>query len=87
MAIAILRRLHLTRTDSDVVLAGGIFRADDAPFLNRLADAVHRVAPRARLVRLRTAPLLGAALLGLEQLAPPPAALRRLRRELAARGD
>ena len=88
MAIAIIRRLHLTRKDPDVVLAGGIFRAHDAQFLNRLAGAVHRVAPRARLVPLRTRPVLGAALLGLEELGrPDPAALRRLRREFAARGD
>ena len=87
MAIAIIRRLHLTRMDPDVVLAGGSGRARDVEFLNRLADAVHRVAPRARLVPLRTPPLLGAALLGLEELDRPPAVLRRLRREFAARAD
>ena len=86
MAIAIIRRLHLTRTDPDVVLAGGIFRAEDPQFVDRLADAVHRVAPRARLVPLRTPPLLGAALLGLEELGnAEPAVLRRLRRQFAAR--
>jgi N-acetylglucosamine kinase-like BadF-type ATPase len=81
MAIAIVRRLRLTRTDPDVVLAGGIFRANDAEFLDRLASAVHRVAPTARLVPLRTPPLLGAALLGLEALpgGRRPAAIRRLR--------
>jgi len=88
MAIAIIRRLHLARTDLDVVLAGGIFRADDAEFFNRLASAVRRVAPRARLVSARTPPLLGAALLGLEAMedGPHPTALRRLRREFAERG-
>lgn len=86
MAIAIIRRLRLTRTDPDVVLAGGIFRAHDAQFIDRLAGAVHRVVPRARLVPLQTPPLLGAALLGLEELgSAEPAALRRVRRELAAR--
>jgi N-acetylglucosamine kinase-like BadF-type ATPase len=81
MAVAIIRRLRLARTDADVVLAGGIFRADDAEFLERLATAVHGVAPVARLVPLRTPPLLGAALLGLEALpgARRPAAIRRLR--------
>jgi N-acetylglucosamine kinase-like BadF-type ATPase len=81
MAIAIIRRLRLARTDPDVVLAGGIFRADDAVFLDRLASAVHGVAPGARLVPLRTPPLLGAALLGLEALpgGSRPAAIRRLR--------
>jgi N-acetylglucosamine kinase-like BadF-type ATPase len=88
MAVAIIRRLHLTRTDPDVVLAGGIFRAHDPQFIDRLAAAVHRVAPLARLVPLRTPPLLGAALLGLEALGRPnPAALQRLRREFAAKGD
>lgn len=81
MAIAIIRRLRLARTDLEVVLAGGIFRADDPAFLDRLAAAVHGVAPAARLVPLRTPPLLGAALLGLEQLpgGGRPAAMRRLR--------
>jgi N-acetylglucosamine kinase-like BadF-type ATPase len=89
MAIAIIRRLHLTRTDLDVVLAGGIFRADDSTFVDRLTKAVQRVAPRARLVALRTPPLLGAALHGLEEMddGRQPAALRRLRREFAERGD
>jgi N-acetylglucosamine kinase-like BadF-type ATPase len=89
MAIALIRRLRLARTDLDVVLAGGIFRAHDADFLDRLATAVLRVAPAARLVPLRTPPLLGAALLGLEELpgGRHPAATRRLREAFAAQVD
>jgi N-acetylglucosamine kinase-like BadF-type ATPase len=81
MANAIIRRLHLTRTDLDVVLAGGVFRSNDARLLDRLGDLVHRVAPAARLIPLRAPPLLGAALLGLEELADGrrPVAERRLR--------
>lgn len=89
MAIALIRRLRLARTDLDVVLAGGIFRADDAAFLERLTNGVHRVAPGARLVPLRTPPLLGAALLGLEAVpgARHRAAIRRLQEGFARLGD
>ena len=86
MAIATIRRLRIARTTLDLVLAGGIFRADDAVFLDRLATAVHAVAPDARLVPLRGAPLLGAALLGLEEFGGTrrAAAIRRLREDFAA---
>lgn len=89
MATTLIRRLRLARIDLDVVLAGGIFRADDPDFLDRLGTAVHAVARGARLVRLRTPPLLGAALLGLEELpgGRRPAAIRRLRAAFAAQVD
>ena len=87
MAVAIIRRLHLSRTDVEVVLAGGIFNAHDRPFLERLAGNVHRVAPRAQVKPMRVDPVLGAALLGLEQLRRQPGAgaLRRIRWEFATR--
>ena len=85
MAVAIVRRLHLTRTEVEVVLAGGIFKADDPSFVERLATNVHRVAPRAQVRSLRVDPVLGAALLGLEQLHPSPGAeaIARLREAFA----
>jgi len=89
MAIALIRRLRLARTDLDVVLAGGILRADDPEFLDRLGTAVRAVAPGARLIPLRTPPLLGAALLGLEELPGGRrlAAIRRLREAFTAQVD
>jgi N-acetylglucosamine kinase-like BadF-type ATPase len=68
MAAAALRRLHLLRRRPSVVLAGGIFRADDATFHGRIRDGVSRVAPGAGTVRLDAPPVLGAALLALDQL-------------------
>jgi N-acetylglucosamine kinase-like BadF-type ATPase len=87
MANAIIRRLRLARTDLDVVLAGGVFRSKDARLLDRLGDLVHRVAPAARLIPLDAPPLLGAGLLGLEELAGErrPASERRLRTAFAGR--
>jgi N-acetylglucosamine kinase-like BadF-type ATPase len=68
MATAIIRRLHLTRSDVDVTLAGGVFRAEDLVFEARIADAIHGVAPGARIHKLAAPPVLGAALLGLDRL-------------------
>lgn len=68
MAGAIIRRLNLTRRDSDVVMAGGIFNARDDDFEARIATGVHAVAPRASLRRSDAPPVLGAALLGLDRL-------------------
>lgn len=66
MAGAMLRRLHLTRLDPEVVLAGGVFRTDDGLFRGRIADGVTAIAPRARLVREAAPPVAGAALIGLD---------------------
>lgn len=74
MAAALLRRLHMTRLDPEVVLAGGVFRATDAAFYERLAAGLAKVAPHARTVRLTAPPVLGAALLGLDRLSPTGAA-------------
>jgi len=69
MAAALIRRLRLGRLDPDVVLAGGVFRAEDPAFHQRLATAVADAAPAARVVRLEAPPVLGSALLGLERFA------------------
>lgn len=82
MAGAMLRRLHLTRSDPDVVLGGGIFRTDEARFHERIRRGVAGIAPRARVVRLAAPPVAGAALLGLDLLtdgAIPPAVSRAVR--------
>ena len=91
MAVAIIRRLHLTRRDPAVVLAGGVFRAKDAVLEARIATGIHAVAPDAAVRRLDAPPVLGAALLGLDRLpdltpASRTAAEARLRAEVAAAG-
>ena len=69
MAIALIRRLRLARTDVEVVLAGSVFDADDPAFIEGLRERVISVARRATLVRLAAPPVAGAALLGLDRLA------------------
>ena len=77
MALAIVRRLHLTRLDVDVILAGGVFRAEDPVFEARVASGIHIGAPFARIHRLDAPPVLGAALLGIDRLAGLSSAARR----------
>ena len=88
MAIAMIRRVRMARGEFDVVLAGGVFANQDPPFYARLAEAIQRVAPGARMQPLRVRPLLGAGLLGLEQLNRPaaPGAASHLRRAFAELG-
>jgi N-acetylglucosamine kinase-like BadF-type ATPase len=68
-ANALIRRLHMTRLDVEVVLAGGVFRTDDALFYAALERQIRAVAPRATLVHLHWPPVTGAVLLGFDRLA------------------
>jgi N-acetylglucosamine kinase-like BadF-type ATPase len=68
MAGAMIRRLHLTRLDPEIVLGGGVFRTHDTAFRSRIEGGVQAIAPRARLVRSSAPPVAGAALLGLDAL-------------------
>ncbi|HEY5521488.1 MAG TPA: BadF/BadG/BcrA/BcrD ATPase family protein [Candidatus Limnocylindrales bacterium] len=69
MAGALIRRLHLTRLDVEVVLAGGVFRTRDEAFYERLHQGLLGAAPRARFVHLDSPPVAGAVLLALDELA------------------
>jgi N-acetylglucosamine kinase-like BadF-type ATPase len=88
MAIAIARRLRIARLEIDVVLTGGVFRATDPAFYQRIDDRLHAALPAARATRLEDRPVLGAALIGLDELgvAPGGAAERRLRGAFASQG-
>ena len=46
MAAALIRRLRITREELEVVLAGGVFRTDDAEFYAALEAGIRAVAPR-----------------------------------------
>jgi N-acetylglucosamine kinase-like BadF-type ATPase len=74
MAAALARRTHLLRRDPEVVLGGGVFRTDDAAFHERLRTGIGAAIPAARVVRLVSPPVLGAALIGLDRLATGGAA-------------
>jgi N-acetylglucosamine kinase-like BadF-type ATPase len=85
MAGVAIRRLRMTRLDVDVVLGGGVFRARDPGFLERIRTRLYDVAPAARVRVLTAPPVMGAALLGLDRLGGGRAARERIRAALTDR--
>jgi N-acetylglucosamine kinase-like BadF-type ATPase len=73
-AVAAIRRAGLVRRAVPVVLAGGLARGADPLLTGLVADRVRAVAPHAVVSVLHAPPVLGAALLGLDRLAPGDAA-------------
>ncbi len=67
-ASAALRRLELTEADADVILGGGILRSVAPSVIEAIAAGVGEVAPDARVRLAPSAPIVGAALLGLDAL-------------------
>jgi N-acetylglucosamine kinase-like BadF-type ATPase len=66
MALAIIGRLGLVRSDVEVVLAGGVMATTDRAFHAAVEDAIHERARRAQVRRLTEPPVLGATLLALD---------------------
>jgi N-acetylglucosamine kinase-like BadF-type ATPase len=79
LAVAAMRRLGILGEPVPVVLGGGVLTAEHP----QLMDEIHRLlgeqAPLATVSVVRTPPVVGAALLGLDRLGAPAAALARLR--------
>jgi N-acetylglucosamine kinase-like BadF-type ATPase len=79
-----LERLGLSAEPADVVLGGGLFQNDAAWLVDRIAERLATVAPAASLKLVDSPPIVGAALLGLDELGAPGAAQERARRDLSA---
>jgi N-acetylglucosamine kinase-like BadF-type ATPase len=86
-AVAALTRLELSGEDVDVVLGGGVLRFGPAELIEGVAEAVLAVAPRANVSVVSSPPVVGAALLALDELAAGEAAKARAREELDAATD
>src|SRR6266581_4123154 len=84
-ANAAIRRLRLTKRDVHVVLGGGVLRAMDARLVEQITTGLRQVAPAAVIMQLEAPPVLGAALIGLDELGASEAARTRLRKSLTAR--
>lgn len=67
-ATTLIRRLQMERLEFDVVLAGSVFKGRGPLLIETITQAIHRVAPRARIVRARLEPAVGAVLLAYDAL-------------------
>ncbi|HEY4189002.1 MAG TPA: BadF/BadG/BcrA/BcrD ATPase family protein [Candidatus Limnocylindrales bacterium] len=84
-ATASIRRLGLEGEPVPVTLAGGLARGAADLLVPYVSSFVRAIAPRAEVSVLHAPPVLGAALLGLDHLAPGDrAASDRLRAEIGA---
>ncbi len=81
LAVGVIRQLEFEPLEFDVVLSGSMFNAGKI-LIGPMHQTIQACAPLARLVRLETAPVIGAVLLAFEAAEDgPSAAVRdRLRR-------
>jgi N-acetylglucosamine kinase-like BadF-type ATPase len=65
MANAVIRQLEFENLAFDVVMTGSMF--EGGPMLiDPMRETIHKLAPKARLVRLKVPPVIGAVILGME---------------------
>jgi N-acetylglucosamine kinase-like BadF-type ATPase len=86
MVNAVVRQLDFGDLAFDVVMIGSMFDGGPA-LIDAMKRKVQTAAPRARLARLKSPPVVGAALLAMEQagIRPSDAVRERLTRETIAR--
>jgi N-acetylglucosamine kinase-like BadF-type ATPase len=65
LANAVIRQLEFENLAFDVVMTGSMFEGG-ARLIEPMRETIHKLASKARLVRLRVPPVIGAAILGLE---------------------
>lgn len=82
MATTALRRLGLAGTEVPVVLGGGMLQSGNGRLLGAIEQRLAVVGASPRL--LSWPPIVGSALLGLDELGGSPAAQQRVREEVAA---
>ena len=82
LATAALRRLELLDRHSTVVLGGGVLISRDPLLHSQIRRGLEEAAPRAELRITQAAPVVGAALLGMDRLGAGQEAEARLRASL-----
>ena len=84
LARAALQRLDLTREHVEVLLGGGVIQAGDGRLIHAIAAGLSEVGPEITVRRTALPPIVGAALLGLDELGASREAQQRVREEFAA---
>jgi N-acetylglucosamine kinase-like BadF-type ATPase len=84
LARVALARLELTSEPVEVLLGGGVLQSAGGDLLDAIRDGLRSVGPNITVRPTATPAIVGAALLGLDDLGADGEAQERLRRELAA---
>jgi len=84
LARVALTRLELTQEPVEVLLGGGVLQDVDGDLLAAIDSGLREAAPKVTVRPTASAAIVGAALLGLDELESGPEAQARLRRELGA---
>jgi N-acetylglucosamine kinase-like BadF-type ATPase len=66
MVNAVARKLDMTNTSFDLVMAGSVFKGSSPVLKDAMSAAVHAICPRARPIMPAFEPIVGALLLGIE---------------------
>jgi N-acetylglucosamine kinase-like BadF-type ATPase len=77
-----IERLELSSEPVEVLLGGGLIRADDGSLVAAVEATLSEIAPSATVRAASSPPIVGAALLGLDEFGANSEAQERLRREL-----
>jgi N-acetylglucosamine kinase-like BadF-type ATPase len=82
MAVTTLVRLGLVDEPVEVVLGGGLLQAGNERLLQQVEERIHSAGPALRVKVAEVPPIVGAALLALDELGASAEAQERLRSEL-----
>jgi N-acetylglucosamine kinase-like BadF-type ATPase len=83
LARVALERLELEGEPAEVLLGGGLLQATNGPLIGEIQAGLHEAAPAAVVRQAAWPPIVGAALLALDELGADSDAQDRLRSELA----
>jgi hypothetical protein len=84
MARVAIERLGIEREPVEVLLGGGVLQNGDGPLIDCIAASLQPLGPSITVRRTDSPPIVGAALLALDDLGGGPDAQERLREELGA---
>jgi N-acetylglucosamine kinase-like BadF-type ATPase len=87
LAVAAMRRLGVLGEPIPVVLGGGVLTAGHPQLMDEIERRLSEAAPHAEPRVVRTPPVVGAALLGLDRIGAAPGVRDRLRESYAAVGE
>jgi N-acetylglucosamine kinase-like BadF-type ATPase len=82
LARVALTRLELTRQPVQVILGGGVLRSGNTRLLGGIEAGLHELGPEIIVCVSASSPIVGAALLALDEVGAGLAAQERLRREI-----